>query len=59
MDNIKKKKYVKPKVTRNKLDAKTAVLGICKTTGAGGPRIQLDVRFLAHHASMTAPDYNH
>ena len=37
MDNIKKKKYEKPKVTRIKLDAKTAVLGICKTTGAGGP----------------------
>jgi len=37
MDNIKKKKYEKPKVTRIKLDAKTAVLGICKTSGAGGP----------------------
>jgi hypothetical protein len=37
MDNTEKKQYEKPKVTRIKLDAKTAVLGICKTTGAGGP----------------------
>lgn len=37
MENIKKKKYEKPKVTRIKLDAKTAVLAVCKTTGAGGP----------------------
>jgi hypothetical protein len=37
MDNTEKKQYEKPKVTRIKLDAKTAVLGICKTSGAGGP----------------------
>jgi hypothetical protein len=37
MENIKKKKYEKPKVTRIKLDAQTAVLAVCKTTGAGGP----------------------
>ena len=37
MDTIKKKKYEKPKITRIKLDARTAVLGICKTSGAGGP----------------------
>ena len=37
MDNTEKKQYEKPKVTRIKLDAKTAVLGICKTAGAGGP----------------------
>jgi hypothetical protein len=28
-----KKKYVKPKVTRIKLDAKTAVLATCKVQG--------------------------
>ena len=32
-----KKTYEKPKVTRIKLDARTAVLGICKTSGGGGP----------------------
>jgi hypothetical protein len=32
-----KKTYEKPKVTRIKLDARTAILGICKTSGAGGP----------------------
>ena len=37
MENKEKKKYDKPKVTRIKLDAKTAVLSICKTTGAGEP----------------------
>ena len=37
MENKEKKKYDKPKVTRIKLDAKTAVLSICKTAGAGGP----------------------
>ena len=37
MDNKEKKTYEKPEVTRIKLDARTAVLGICKTTGAGGP----------------------
>jgi hypothetical protein len=38
MDNINKKKYEKPKVTRIKLDAKCAVLAVCKTTGlAEGP----------------------
>jgi hypothetical protein len=37
MENKEKKEYEKPKVTRIKLDARTAVLGICKTSGAGGP----------------------
>ena len=37
MDKEEKKPYKKPKVTRINLDARTAVLGICKTTGAGGP----------------------
>ena len=32
-----KKKYEKPKITKIKLDAKTAVLGVCKTSGMGGP----------------------
>ena len=34
-----KKPYEKPKITRIKLDAKTAVLGVCKTAGAGGPSV--------------------
>ena len=34
----KKKKYGKPKITRIKLDAKTAVLATCKTAhSTGGP----------------------
>ena len=37
MDNTEKKTYEKPKITRIKLDARTAILGICKTSGAGGP----------------------
>ena len=37
MDKTEKKTYEKPKITRIKLDARTAVLGICKTSGAGGP----------------------
>ena len=37
MDTKEKKTYEKPKITRIKLDARTAVLGICKTSGAGGP----------------------
>ena len=32
-----KKKYEKPKITRIKLDATTAVLAACKTSGAFGP----------------------
>jgi hypothetical protein len=32
-----KKPYVKPAVTRIKLDAKCAVLGFCKGSGLGGP----------------------
>ena len=32
----KKKKYVKPKVTEIKLDAKCAVLGFCKMSGEDG-----------------------
>ena len=37
MDTKIKKTYEKPKITRIKLDARTAILGICKTSGAGGP----------------------
>ncbi len=37
MEEKEKKPYEKPKVTRINLDARTAVLGICKTSGAGGP----------------------
>jgi hypothetical protein len=37
MDKKNKKKYVKPKVTKIKLDAKTAVLGFCKTNSSAGP----------------------
>ena len=34
----KKKKYVKPQITKIKLDAKTAVLNTCKVQhGPGGP----------------------
>jgi hypothetical protein len=33
----KKKKYVKPAIQKIKLDAKTAVLGVCKTASVGGP----------------------
>jgi len=32
-----KKKYEKPAITKIKLDAKTAVLAACKTSGAFGP----------------------
>lgn len=32
-----KRKYVKPKVTKIKLDAKCAVLGGCKVSGDEGP----------------------
>jgi len=37
MEIKKRKKYVKPKVTRIKLDAKCAVLGGCKIGGDDGP----------------------
>ena len=39
MDNIKKKKYEKPKVMKIKLDAKCAMLGFCKTSGPVGPGV--------------------
>ena len=32
-----KKKYIKPEIKKIKLDAKTAVLAVCKTAGVGGP----------------------
>jgi len=32
-----KKKYVKPEIKKIKLDAKTAVLAVCKTVAVGGP----------------------
>jgi hypothetical protein len=31
-----KKKYIKPEVKKIKLDAKTAVLNVCKTAGSNG-----------------------
>ena len=31
-----KKKYIKPEITKIQLDAKTAVLAVCKTTGSFG-----------------------
>ena len=37
MDNKTKKKYEKPKITKISLDAKTAVLAVCKTSGKFGP----------------------
>ena len=37
MEIKKRKKYVKPKVIKIKLDAKCAVLGGCKIAGDGGP----------------------
>jgi len=37
MEIKKRKKYVKPKVTKIKLDAKCAVLGGCKISGEAGP----------------------
>lgn len=37
MEIKKRKKYVKPKVTKIKLDAKCAVLGGCKISGDSGP----------------------
>ena len=37
MEKKKKKKYVKPEVTKLSLDAKTAVLGGCKLVGGDGP----------------------
>jgi hypothetical protein len=37
MDNQPKKKYEKPKVIQINLDAKTAVLAVCKTDGKFGP----------------------
>jgi len=32
-----KKKYIKPEIKKIRLDAKTAVLAVCKTSGIGGP----------------------
>jgi hypothetical protein len=37
MDKNKKKKYRKPDIKKIKLDAKTAVLGFCKTGANLGP----------------------
>jgi hypothetical protein len=37
MEEKQKKKYVKPTVRKIKLDAKTAVLGFCKTVQSIGP----------------------
>ena len=39
MEKKKKRKYVKPKVTKIILDSKTAVLATCKASGVGfGPK---------------------
>ena len=32
-----KKKYTKPEIKKIKLDAKTAILSVCKTSGSFGP----------------------
>jgi hypothetical protein len=32
-----KKKYIKPEIKKIKLDAKTAVLAVCKVDSIGGP----------------------
>lgn len=37
MGEKKKRKYVKPEVTKIYLDAECAVLGACKTSGQAGP----------------------
>jgi hypothetical protein len=37
MGEKKKRKYVKPEVTKIHLDAECAVLGACKTSGQAGP----------------------
>ena len=37
MEKKKKKRYVKPKLTKIYLDAECAVLGACKFTGGSGP----------------------
>jgi len=37
MEKNQKKKYEKPTVKKIRLDAKTAVLGFCKTTAIVGP----------------------
>ena len=39
MQEEKKKKYEKPKITKIRLDAKCAVLGFCKTSGKKGPGV--------------------
>lgn len=36
MGNELKKRYEKPKITKINLDAKTAVLAVCKTSGKFG-----------------------
>jgi hypothetical protein len=38
MEENKKKKYEKPKLTKIKLDPQCAVLGFCKNIGSTGPR---------------------
>ena len=37
MEKKKKRRYVKPKITKIHLDAECAVLGACKTSGLVGP----------------------
>ncbi len=49
MQKKKKKKYVKPKITKIKLDVKTAVLSVCKVqAGSGGP-MNLSCRGVGDH----------
>ena len=43
MDQKNKKKYVKPEVTKIKIDSQTAVLAVCKASGVPvGPGIGVD-----------------
>ena len=39
MQEEKKKHYEKPKLTKIRLDAKSAELGFCKTSGKVGPGV--------------------
>ena len=47
-----KKKYAKPEITKIKLDAKTAVLAACKTSGAFGPGGNGCITFLGEACSQ-------
>ena len=47
-----RKKYEKPEITKIKLDAKTAVLAACKTSGAFGPGGMGCITFLGEACSQ-------